>query len=130
MDFINEYKESYKEEKQTCNKKLFNDEDNVAYIDCELHYFDKNDIIQEEESFYRNFLVTLIGLGVGMGIGAIAADSRKFSLRKNLRDDELYHFQDIDKCRININIISNNLDDVNRKLEELNKKLVKSNGTK
>ena len=131
IDFINQFKESnYKEEKQTCNKKLYNDDDNVMYIDAELHYYDKNDILQVKEGFYRNFLVTLISLGLGLGIGAIVANNRKFSFRDNIKDNELYHFDDIKNCKININVINDSLIDVNKKIEELNKKLVKSNGTK
>lgn len=130
IDFINEYKESYKEEKQTCNKKLYNDEDNKIYIDCELHYLDKSDTIQVKESFYRNFLVTLISLLTGIGLGFVVAYNRKFSLLRSLKDESRYHSLDIENCRVNIRIINNNLNDINTKIEELNKKLVKSNAKK
>lgn len=130
IDFINEYKESYKEEKQTCNKKLYNDEDNKIYIDCELHYLDKSDTIQVKESFYRNFLVTLISLLTGIGLGFVVAYNRKFSLLRRLKDESRYHSLDIENCRVNIRIINNNLNDINTKIEELNKKLVKSNAKK
>lgn len=130
IDLINEYKESYKEEKQTCNKKLYNDEDNKIYIDCELHYLDKSDTIQVKESFYRNFLVTLISLLTGIGLGFVVAYNRKFSLLRSLKDESRYHSLDIENCRVNIRIINNNLNDINTKIEELNKKLVKSNAKK
>ena len=79
---VNEIAEILEESPENVEEALLELIMDYASRDGALEIDDENGyILQVKEGFYRNFLVTLISLGLGLGIGAIVANNRKFSFR-------------------------------------------------
>lgn len=75
--YIKEHMKDYKEEFQVANS-IEETEGQAYFIDASLHMLDKDDTLKYSETDLKNIIITIIEVALGLGIGGIAAHSRKF----------------------------------------------------
>lgn len=76
-DYICDNLKNYKEEKQITNK-IDSEEDNNYFFEASLHILDKEDNLKYNESDLKNMIITIMELGLALGVGALVTHFRKF----------------------------------------------------
>lgn len=74
-DYISENLNNYKEERQVLNE-IYLEEKNDYVFEASLYLIDKNDVLKYHETDFKNIIITIIELVLGLGIGSLVAFSK------------------------------------------------------
>lgn len=115
-NYISENLKNYKEEKQIINE-IYLEEKNDYVFEASLYLIDKNDVLKYPETDFKNIIITIIELVLGLGIGSLAAYIRDY--------DFLYELKSINgNYKVNISLLKKmqkELADTEKKILSLTK---------
>lgn len=83
-NYISENLKNYKEEKQIINE-IYLEEKNDYLFEANLYVLDEKDILKYYETDFKNTVITIIELVLGLGIGGLAAYLRDYDFLYELK---------------------------------------------
>lgn len=96
-NYISENLKNYKEEKQIINE-IYLEEKNDYLFEAKLYVLDKDDVLKYHETDFKNTIITIIELVLGLGIGVLATYIRDY--------DFLYELAKVNEnYKVNISLL-------------------------
>lgn len=116
--YIEKNLKEYKEEIQVSNR-IDELEKNIYFIDATLHFEDKSDFIEYNETNLKNIIITISELIVGIGLGALIAKIRDFDYSYELSIVK----RDYEHCIKDTKPTEDQLKKTNKKILSLSKQI-------